>query len=157
MEEGRARSLQFREDGRGPGKITSVQRRWKRAGQDHFSSVQLLSLVWLFTTPWAEACQASLSIISSLSWLKLMSIESVMLSNHRIVCHPLLLLPSFFPSIRVIGVGDWDVQTAMYKWVVWICSTAQEICPTFYNNYKWSIIFKNSESPCCIPEIDIIL
>ena len=62
-----------------------------------------LSQVWLFATPWTAACQASLSIANSQSWLKRMSIESVMLSNHLILCHPLLLLPSIFPSIRVFS------------------------------------------------------
>ena len=65
-----------------------------------FSSVQLLSRVWLFGTPWTEARQASLSITTSQNLLKLMSIESVMPSNHLILCLPLLLLPSIFPSIR---------------------------------------------------------
>ena len=54
-------------------------------------------------TPWTTACQASLSITNSQSLLKLMSIESVMPSNHLILCHPLLLLPSIFPSIRVFS------------------------------------------------------
>ena len=54
-------------------------------------------------TPWTAACQASLSITNSQSLLKLMSIESVMPSNHLILCHPLLLLPSIFPSIRVFS------------------------------------------------------
>ena len=66
-----------------------------------FSSVQSLSHVWLFATPWAAARQASLSITNSRSPPKPMSIESVMPSNHLILCHPLLLLPSIFPSIRV--------------------------------------------------------
>ena len=66
-----------------------------------FSSVQLLSHVQLFATPWTAACQASLSITNSWSFLKFMSIESVMPSNYLILCHPLLLLPSIFPSIRV--------------------------------------------------------
>ena len=65
-----------------------------------FSSVQLLSRVWLFVTPWNAARQASLSITNSQNLLKLMSIESVMPSNHLILCLPLLLLPSIFPSIR---------------------------------------------------------
>ena len=65
-----------------------------------FSSVQLLSHVWLFATPWSAAHQASLSITNSWSLLKLKSIESVMSSSHLILCHPLLLLPSVFPSIR---------------------------------------------------------
>ena len=68
-----------------------------------FSSVQLLSRVWLFATPWTAARQTSLSITNSQSPSKLMSIESVMPSSHLILCHPLLLLPSIFPSIRVFS------------------------------------------------------
>ena len=70
---------------------------------NNFSSVQSLSCVWLFATPWTTACQVSLSITNSQSSLKLMSIELVMPSNHLILCHPLLLLPSIFPSIRVFS------------------------------------------------------
>ena len=68
-----------------------------------FSSVQSLSRVRLFATPWTAACQASLSIINSWSLPKLMSIESVMPSSHLILCCPLLLPPSIFPSIRVFS------------------------------------------------------
>ena len=68
-----------------------------------FSSVQLLSCVWLFVTPWTPAHQASLSITNCRSLSKLMYIESVMPSNHLILCCPLLLLPSIFPSIRVFS------------------------------------------------------
>ena len=68
-----------------------------------FSSVQLLSRVQLFVSPWTAACQASLSITNSQSLLKLMSIELVMPSNHLILCRPLLLPPSIFPSIRVFS------------------------------------------------------
>ena len=68
-----------------------------------FSSLQSLSLVWLFVTPWTAAHQASLSITNSWSLLKLMSIESVMTSNHLILCYPLLFLPSILPSIRVFS------------------------------------------------------
>ena len=68
-----------------------------------YSSVQSLSRIWLFATPWTAACQASLSITNSQSLPKLMSIQSVMPSNHLIVCCPLLLLPSIFPSIRVFS------------------------------------------------------
>ena len=67
------------------------------------SSVQSLSHVWVFMTLWTSACQASLSITNSWSWLKLMSIEMVMPSNHLILCCPLLLLPSIFPNIRVFS------------------------------------------------------
>ena len=63
-------------------------------------SVQSLSRVQLFATPWTTACQASLSITNFWSLPKLMSVELVMSSNHLILCHPLLLLPSIFPSIR---------------------------------------------------------
>ena len=68
-----------------------------------YQSVQSLSLVQLFTTPWASACQASLSTINSQSLLKLMSITSVMPSNHLIPCHPFLFPSSIFPSIRVFS------------------------------------------------------
>ena len=65
--------------------------------------VQLLSCVRIFATPWTAACQASLSITNSRSLLKLMSIKSVMPSNHLTLCGPLLLPPSIFPSIRVFS------------------------------------------------------
>ena len=67
------------------------------------SSVQLISCVRLFATPWTAACQASLSITNSRSLLKLLSIESENPSNHLILCCPLLLLPSIFPSIRIFS------------------------------------------------------
>ena len=68
-----------------------------------FSSVHALSCVQLFVTPWTAAHQASLSITNHWSLLKLMSIESVMPSNHLILCHPLLLPPAIFPSIKVFS------------------------------------------------------
>ena len=77
-----------------------------------FSSVQLLSRVWLFVTPWIAACQASLSITNSRSSLILMSIESVMPSSHLILCHPLLLLPPIPPSIRVFS----NESTLRMRW-----------------------------------------
>jgi len=67
------------------------------------SSVQSLSSVWLFPTPWIAARQASLSITNPQSLLKLMSIESVMPSSHLILCHPLLLLPPIPPRLRVFS------------------------------------------------------
>ena len=75
--------------------VELIDKRW-------FSSVQLLSRIQLFVTPWTAAHQASLSITNSQSLLKLMSIESVMPSDHLILCRP-LLLPSIFPSIRVFS------------------------------------------------------
>ena len=71
--------------------------------QDQFSSVQPLSRVQLFVTPWTAARQASLSITNSWSLPRLMSIESLMPSNYLILCRPLLLPPSIFPSIRVFS------------------------------------------------------
>ena len=72
----------------------------------YLTSVQLLSRVQLFATPWTAACQASLSITNSWSLLKLMSIKSVMSFNHLILCHSRLLPPSICPSIRVLS-NEW--------------------------------------------------
>ena len=98
-----------------------------------FSSVQLLSCIWLFATPWTAAGQASLSIVDYWSLLKLMSIESVMPSNHLILCCPLLLLPSIFsasesfPGGQSIGVSTLASVLPMYiqdwfplQWTGWI-------------------------------------
>ena len=76
---------------------------WASVSEGQFSSVQSLSRVRLFATPWTAAHQASLSITNFWSLLILMSIESLMPSNHFIFCRPLLLLPSIFPSIRVFS------------------------------------------------------
>ena len=91
------------------------------------SSVQSLSWVWLFETPWTAAHQATLSITNSLSLLKLRSIESVMPSNHLILCHPLFLLPSIFPSVRVFSnvsslhqvakVLELQLQHQSFQWI----------------------------------------
>ena len=77
-----------------------------------FSSVQLLSRVWFFVTPWIAALQASLSITNSRSSLRLTSIESVMPSSHVILCRPLLLLPPIPPSIRVFS----NESTLRMRW-----------------------------------------
>ena len=82
-----------------------------------FSSVQSLNHVQLFATPWTAARQASLSITNSRSLLKLMSIESVMPSNHPILCRPLLLLPSVFSSIRVFS----DESGLCIRWPKYWC------------------------------------
>ena len=81
-------------------------------------SIQSLSCVWLFVTPWTAARQASLSITNSQSLPKLMSIESVMPPSHLILCHSLLLLPSIFPSIRVFLNEYWSF---CFKWVITEC------------------------------------
>jgi len=99
-----------------------------------FSSVQSLSRVWLFATPWIAARQASLSITNSRSSLRLTSIESVMPSSHLILCRPLLLLPPIPPSIRVFSNEStlhkrwpkyWNFPIATFKenkkkWMVYI-------------------------------------
>ena len=88
--------------------LSVVVRNWNNLNVYHFSSVQFISFqslsrVWLFETLWTAARQASLSITNSQSPPKPMSIEMVMPSNHLILCHLLLLLPSIFPSIRVFS------------------------------------------------------
>ena len=87
-----------------------------------FSSVihQAFSLVQLFVKPWNAACQASLSIINFWTFLKLVSIESVMPSNHLILCHPFLLLLSIFPSIRVFSNESVSSsqKSVLKDWVV---------------------------------------
>ena len=88
---------------------------------NQFSSLQSLSHVQLFVTPWTAACQASPSITYSWSLLKLMSIASVMPSNHSILCHPFLLLPSIFPSIRIF----YNESVLCIKWLkYWISSAS---------------------------------
>ena len=100
-----------------------------------FSSVQSLSCVWLFVTPWTAALQASLYITNSWSFLRLMSIELVMPSNHLILCHPLLLLPSIFPSIRVTS----RESVLHIRWLKY-WSFSFSICPS--NEYSGLISFR---------------
>ena len=99
-----------------------------------FTSVQF-NHVRLFATPWTTACQASLSITNSWSLSKLMSIESVMPSNHLILCHPLLLLPSIFPSIRVFS----NESTLHIRWPKY-WSFSFNISPS--NEYSGLISFR---------------
>ena len=98
-------------------------------------SVQLHRCVWLFATPWAAVCQSSLSITNFWSLLKLMSIELVIPSNHLILCHPLLLLPSIFPSIRVF-FNEWVLRIRWPKY--W--SFSFSISPS--NEYSGLISFR---------------
>ena len=99
-----------------------------------FSSVQSLSHVQLFATPWTAAHQASLSITNSQSLPKLMSIKSVMPSNHLILCRPLLLPPSIFPSIRVFS----DESVLHIRWPKY-CSFSVSISPS--NEHPGLIFF----------------
>ena len=99
------------------------------------SSVQSLSRVLLFVTPWITACQASLSITNSRSSLKLMSIESVMPSSHLILCRPLLLLPLIPPSIRVFS----NESALLIRWPKY-WSLSFSISPS--NEYSGLISFR---------------
>ena len=101
-----------------------------------YQSVQSLSHVLLFATPWTAALQASLSITNSRSLLKLMSTESVMPSNHLILCHLLLLLPSIFPSIRVFSNESLLCIRCPNYW-----SFSFKISPS--NEYSGLISFRN--------------
>ena len=103
--------------------------------QKREQSVQLLSYVRLFATPWTVARQASLSTANSQSLLKLMSIESVMPSNHLILCCLLLLLPSIFPSIRVFS----NESTLCIRWPKY-CNFSFHICSS--NEYSGLISFR---------------
>ena len=98
-------------------------------------SVQSLIHVQLFVTPWTAARQASLSITNSWSLLKLMSIGTVMPSNHLILCHPLLLLPSVFPSIRVFS----NKSALCIRWPKY-WSFIFSVCPS--NEYSGWISFR---------------
>ena len=100
-----------------------------------FSSVQSLSCVQLFAAPWMAAHEASLSITNSRSWLKLMSMESVMPSNHLILCHPLLLPLLIFPSIRVFS----NESILCIRWPNY-CSFSFSISPS--NEYSGLISFR---------------
>ena len=104
-------------------------------GYVQFSSVQSLSRVWLFATPWTAVCQGSLLITSSQSLIKLMSIESVLSSNHLILFCPLFLPPSIFPSIRVFS-NEWVLCIRWPKY--WIFSF--NISPS--NEYLGLISFR---------------
>ena len=100
-----------------------------------YPSAQSLSCVRLFATPWTAAHQASLSITNCQSFLKLMSIESVMPSNHCILCHPLLLLPSFFLNIRIFS----SESVLCIRWLKYWCFSFS-ISPS--NEYSELISFR---------------
>ena len=109
-----------------------------------FSSVQLLSQTWLFATPWTAARQASLSITNSQSPPKSMSIELVMPSNHLILCHPLLLLPSISPSIRVFS-SESVLHIRWPKQYIGVSASAS-VLPM--NTQDWSPLGGLVGSPC---------
>ena len=130
------------------------------------SSVQLLSHVWLFATPWTAACQASPSITNSWSLLKLMSIELVMPSNHLILCCPLLFPLSIFPSIRVFSTESvlhirwpkyWSFSFSISPsneysglislgWIGWISLQSKGLSRVFSNTTVYLFFFLNFTS-----------
>ena len=108
---------------------------WKESyEQPQFSSIQSLSHVRLFETPWTAACQASLSITNSQSLLKLMSIESVMPANHLILCHPPLLPPSIFPASGSFPVSQFFTSGGQ--------STGVSASASVSNDYSGLISFR---------------
>ena len=118
-----------------------------------FSSLQSLSRVWLFETPWTTACQTSLSVTNYQSLLKLMSIELVMPSNHLILCC-LLLLPSIFPSIRVFS-NESPLHITWPKY--W--SFSFNISPSSeYSGFPWGLtgLISLQSSKCSINNVCIL-
>ena len=114
--------------------------------ESHINSVQSLSRVQLFATPWTAARQASVSITNSWSLLKLMSIRLMMPSNHLILCHPLLLPPSIFPSIRgfssesVLHIRwpkywsfSFSIIPSILGWTGWISLQSKGLSRVFSN------------------------
>ena len=103
---------------------------------NQFSSVQYLSRVQLFAIPWTVACQACLSITNSQSLLKLMSMESVMPSNHLTLCHPLLFLPSIFPSIRVFS-NESALRIRCSEFCIFSISLSNEYSGLIFFRMDW--------------------
>ena len=103
-------------------------------GTIQLSSVPSLSHVQLFVTSWTTACQATLSITNSRSLLKLMSIESVLPSNNLILCHPLLLQPSIFPSIRIFS----NESVLHIRWPKYWVSVSASTSVLLMNTQDWS-------------------
>ena len=112
-----------------------------------FSSVQSVSRVWLFATPWTAARHSSLSITNSRSLLKLLSVKLVLPSNYLILCHPLLLLPSIFPSIRAFSNDSF----LHIKWPKYWSLDSKEIKPVSpKGNQPW-IFFRRADAEAEAP------
>ena len=101
-----------------------------------FSSFQSLSYIWLFVTPWTAACQASLSITNFQSLLKLVSVESMMPSKHLILCRPLFLLPSIFPSIRAFS-SESVLRIRWLKYWSFSISSSNEYSGLIFFRIDW--------------------
>ena len=112
--------------------------------RDQFSS---LNHVQLFVTPWTEARRASLSITNSKSLLKLMSIKSVIPSNHLILCHPVLLLPSVLPSIRVFSIESvLHIRRPKYRSFSFSISPSNEYSGLISFRIDWFDLFVVQET-----------
>ena len=139
----------------------SVNRKTEWRSGIRINSIQSLSRVWLFVTLWTAAHQASLSITNSRSFLKLMSIVSVMPSNHLILCRPLRLLPSIFPSIRVFSNESvllirWSTQGSIHKQhTTWFTSlkTSLKACYRIYSFTKLAVFHLMS----CIWQLSLLI
>ena len=125
---------------------------------DFLQSIQLLSHVWFFVTPWTSACQASLSITNSRSLLKFMSIESMMQSNHLILCPPLLLPHSIFPSM-FFASGGQNISFSFNK----VFSSVQLFCRVRLFATPWiiarqaSLSITNSRSSLRFTSIESVM
>ena len=138
-------------------------------------SVQSLSHVWLFVAPWTIAHQASLSMTNSQSLLKLVSIESVMSSNHHILCFPLLLLPSIFPSIRVFSnesvlqvakLLELQLQHQSFQWIFrvgfplgwtgWISLQSKGLSRVFFNTTVQKHQFFGAQLSLCVHTLSFV-
>ena len=119
---------------------------WKKKNREIPQSVQLLSQVWLFVTPWTAAHWVSLSITSSWSLLKVMSIELLMPSNHLILCHFLLLLPSIFPSIRVFS-NESALRIRLSKYWSFSISPSNEYSGLISFRLDWLDLAVQESSP----------
>ena len=128
--------LEMGREGQGKDMVPRGRNGWRISpfgGRVTIVVIHSLGSIWLFVIPWTVACQAPLSSAISWSLLKFMSIESVMLSNHLILCHPLLLLPSIFPSIR-------GFSTEAFLLIRWPKYWSFSGCPS--NEYSALISFR---------------
>ena len=154
-----------------PSSFTLIKRLFSSSSLSaiQFSSVQLLSHDQLFETQWTTACQASLFITNSWSWPKLTSIESVIPPNHLILCHPLLLLPSIFPSIRVFSSESVHIRWPKYQSFSFSISPSNEYSGLISFRVDWLDLFAvqgtlksllqdhSSKASICISDVIVLL
>ena len=133
-------------------KQTTTSHLTYKHGENKDSSVQSLSRIWLFATPWTASCQASWSITNSQSLLKLMSIESVMPSNHLILCCPLVLLPTIFPSIRVFfGESALCIRWPKFRSFIFTISPSNKYSGLISFRIDWFDLLAEGDSQASSP------